>query len=89
MDRICTVLFAALVMILSVPPAHGADRAAASTKAILAYYESSGSYAALVHYAPALNEIATDTFGVDDRGSISGYAPWAALKAAHSRSMAT
>lgn len=89
MGRICTILFAALAMLLSVPPAHSADPAATSTKAILAYYESSGSYAALVHYAPALNEIATDTFGVDDQGSISGYAPQAALKVAHSRGMLT
>jgi spore germination protein len=87
MGRICTILFAALVMILGVVPAHGADPAANSSKAIMAYYESGGSYQALVHYGPALNEIATDTFGVDDQGNISGNTPKAALKIAHSRRM--
>ncbi len=74
---------------LAVVPAHSGEVPANSGKAIIAYYESGGSYAALVHFAPALNEVATDTFGIDDQGNISGNAPEAALKVAHSRGMLT
>jgi len=75
--------------VLLVVPAHGGDIPTNSRKAIIAYYETGGSYAALVHFAPSLNEVATDTFGVDDQGNISGDAPKAALKVAHSKSMLT
>ncbi len=77
------------IVVLSVVSSFGADAPANSTKAIIAYYESSGSYAALVHFAPSLNQVATDTFGIDDQGNISGNAPDAALKVAHSNGMLT
>jgi spore germination protein YaaH len=44
---------------------------------------------ALVHFAPSLNEIATDTFGVDDQGNVSGNVPKDALKFAHTKGMLT
>jgi spore germination protein len=87
MCRIPAILLAMIVTFCSA--ALGADVPAASTKVVLAYYESGGSYAALVHFAPSLNEVATDTFGVDDQGNISGTAPKAALKVAHSKGMLT
>ena len=87
MRRISAIFFAMVVTFCSA--AYGADTSATSTKAILAYYESGGSYAALVHFAPSMNEVATDTFGVDDQGNISGTAPKAALKVAHSQGMLT
>jgi spore germination protein len=89
MLRILLVFFAILVTALTSVPAHGADASSDSTKAIVAYYESGGSYASLVQFAPALNQVATDTFGVDDRGNVSGNAPNAALKVAHSKGMLT
>jgi spore germination protein len=87
MRRLPAILFAIVVTFCSA--AHGADAAPASTKAILAYYESGGSYAALVHFSPSLNEVATDIFGVDDQGNISGNTPTAAMKAAHAKGMLT
>jgi spore germination protein len=85
MRPIPAICLAMMVAVLSGVPAHSADAPATPPKAILAYYESGGSYAALVNFAPSLNQISTDTFGVDDRGNISGNAPKDALKVAHAK----
>ena len=69
--------------------ARSPDAGPKSTKAVLAYYESGGSYAALIQFAPSLNQIATDTFRMDGRGRISGTVPRAALKLARSQSLLT
>src|SRR5277367_1714616 len=90
MQRLSALFFCAMfAVVLSAVPSYSADAPANSTKAIIAYYESSGSYAALIHFAPSLNEVATDTFWVDDQGNISGNAPKDALKAAQAKGLLT
>jgi spore germination protein len=86
MRRVPEILF---VMMVAVFRAHGADASPVPPKAILAYYESGGSYAALVNFAPSLNQISTDTFGINDQGNISGNTPNDALKVARAKGMPT
>ena len=86
MRRIPAIWFLISVTALSLS-ARSPDAGPKPKKAILAYYESGGSYAALVQSASSLNEIATDTFGIDGQGRISGTAPKAALEVAHSKGM--
>lgn len=61
----------------------------ASSKAVMAYYESSGSNTALHSFYGYMNQLPTDTFGVDIHGNISGTAPTAALSFARSKGMLT
>ena len=58
-------------------------------KAVMAYFESSGSAHSLRTFASYLNQIPTDTFAIGPKGKISGAAPVSALKFAHSRGMQT
>ncbi len=58
-------------------------------KAVMAYFESSGSAQSLRTFAPYLNQIPTDTFAIGPKGRISGTAPASALKFARSRGMQT
>jgi spore germination protein len=62
---------------------------AASSKAVMAYYESTGSDAALHSFYSYMNQLPTDTFGVDIHGNLSGNAPTAALSFARSKGMLT
>ncbi len=83
-QRLLRVLLVTLGAAFMVPGA-----SAASSKAVMAYYESSGSNAALHSFYSYMNQLPTDTFGVDIRGNISGSAPTAALSFARSKGMLT
>ncbi len=61
----------------------------ASSKQVMAYYEASGSYASLHSFYRYMNQLPTDTFGVDIRGNVSGSAPATALSFARSKGMLT
>lgn len=89
MRYVAAILLAVSVAALPAVPAHRMNGSANSAKGVIGYYEAGGSYAALVHFAPSLNQIATDTFGIDGEGNISGTTPKAALKVARSRGMLT
>jgi spore germination protein YaaH len=60
-----------------------------SPKAIMAYYESSGSGHSLRTFAPYLNQIPTDVFAIDAQGKVSGSAPAGVLAFARSHGMQT
>jgi spore germination protein len=75
-------LAAALVL-----PLHAAGPAI--PRAIMGYYESGGSYDSLVAFHSYINQLPTDTFGVNAAGKIHGNAPKAALDFAKSHSMLT
>ena len=58
-------------------------------KAVMAYYEFSGSDHSLRAFSSYLNQIPTDTFGIDRDGNVAGTAPAAALAFAQSHGMQT
>ncbi len=60
-----------------------------SSKSVMAYYESSGSGQALRSFYTYINQLPTDTFGIDEQGNISGNAPHDALQFARSKGMQT
>jgi spore germination protein len=60
-----------------------------SPKAVMAYFESSGSAGSLHEFASYLDQIPTDTFAIDKRGNVSGVAPIPALNFARSKGMKT
>jgi spore germination protein YaaH len=78
------VLLIAATLLFAVTGVH-----AASSKAVMAYYESSGSTAALHSFYSYMNQLPTDTFGTDIQGNVSGTAPAAALSFAQSKGMLT
>lgn len=63
--------------------------AQSSPKAVMAYFESSGSAGSLHEFASYLDQIPTDTFAIDKRGNVSGGAPIPALNFARSKGMKT
>ena len=63
--------------------------AQSSSKAVMAYFENSGSSSSLHAYSSYLNQIPTDTFAIDKRGNVSGAAPISALNFARSKGMQT
>jgi len=63
--------------------------AQSSPKAVLAYFESTGSSNSLHAFASYLNQIPTDTFAIDKRGNVSGQAPVSALNFARAKGMQT
>ena len=65
-----------IIAIAVVPTAVSAN--AAESKAVMAYFESSGSGSSLHAFHRSINQIPTDTFGVDIHGTVSGTAPTAA-----------
>jgi spore germination protein YaaH len=60
-----------------------------SSKQVMAYYESSGSYESLVAFHGYFNQLPTDTFGVDIHGNVTGTAPSKALDFAKAKGMKT
>jgi spore germination protein len=60
-----------------------------SSKQVMAYYESKGSYDSLTAFCDHINQLPTDTFGVDLHGNITGAAPAQALTFAKAKGMKT
>jgi spore germination protein len=58
-----------------------------SPQKILAYYESAGSYDSLTTFSSSIDQLSTDTLGVDMEGKIKGNAPEKALAFAKSKGM--
>jgi spore germination protein YaaH len=58
-------------------------------KAVMAYFEGSGSANSLHEFASYLDQIPTDTFAIDKRGKVSGAAPVSALNFARAQGMRT
>jgi spore germination protein YaaH len=83
------LLVAVLVVIaFSAEVAHAASPD--SSKQIMAYLEgASSSYDSLTAFYTYMNQMPTDTFGIDVHGAISGTAPAQALQFAKSKGMAT
>ena len=71
-----------ILLVLTALPAN-----AAQTKAVMAYFVSSGSGSSLHAFYHSINQIPTDTFGVDIHGTVSGTAPTAAIAFAKSKGM--
>lgn len=55
----------------------------------MAYYEASGSYDSLTAFGNNVNQLSTDTFGINVRGTIHGNVPSQALAFAKSKGMMT
>jgi spore germination protein len=55
----------------------------------MAYYEASGSYASLTAFSNNVNQLSTDTFGINAHGMIHGGVPRQALAFAKSKGMMT
>jgi spore germination protein len=55
----------------------------------MAYYETSGSYGSLTAFNSGVNQLSTDTFGVNLHGRVHGDAPGQALAFAKSKGMMT
>jgi spore germination protein YaaH len=79
-----SIAFLFAVLTLATTSANAAD-----PKAVMAYFESSGSGSALHAFYQSINQMPTDTFGVDIHGKVSGTAPADALAFAQSKGMLT
>jgi spore germination protein YaaH len=83
LKRVCSWLLLAVIC------AGGSLCFAQAPKAVMAYFESSGSSNSLHEFASYLDQIPTDTFAIDKRGNVSGIAPISALNFARSKGMKT
>ena len=84
-------IFLAAFLCLALP-AFGIDDQSASqapSKAVMAYFESSGSSHSLTAFYKYFNQLPTDTFNSDIHGAITGTPPTAALNFARSKNMLT
>ena len=61
----------------------------APSKAVMAYFESSGSNHSLTAFYKYFDQLPTDTFNTDIHGAVTGTAPTVALTFARSKSMLT
>jgi spore germination protein len=62
---------------------------AADNRVVMAYYESSGSSGSLHSFYSSMSQLATDTFGADIQGNVTGRAPAKAVSFARSKGMLT
>jgi spore germination protein len=88
MNRSQTLCTALLVVLSALSPT-AAAASPDSPRQIMAYYEASGSYDSLVAFSGSVNQLSTDTFGVNEQGKIHGTAPAQALAFARSKGMQT
>jgi hypothetical protein len=83
---LCLAFLAALLgFSASLAPAASPD----SSKQVMAYYETSGSYEALTNFYSYMNQMPTDTFGIDIHGKVSRTPPSQALSFAKAKGMLT
>jgi hypothetical protein len=83
---LCLAFLAALLgFSASLAPAASPD----SSKQVMAYYETSGSYEALTNFYSYMNQMPTDTFGIDIHGKVSRTPPSQALRFAKAKGMLT
>ena len=81
------IVSALAIVAMAVLPGRGADPA--ESRAVMAYYESSGSQESLLSFYLDINQLPTDAFSVNAKGKISGSAPKTALEFARSKGMQT
>lgn len=86
-NRVKKFAIALAIAVLAILPLNAADPA--DSKAIMGFYESSGSYESLLSFYSYMNQLPTDTFSVNAKGKISGSTPKAALDFARSKGMLT
>jgi spore germination protein YaaH len=79
------VILTAGLCLVAIVPAFAADK----PKAVMAYYETSGSDGALHAFFSHLQQLPTDTFAIDKKGTVSGTVPSAALAFARSKGLQT
>jgi len=90
LNRLKTFIIAIVTIFLAawlIPPVQSQE--ASGPKAVMAYYEWSGSYAALASNYSYINQLATDTWGVNAHGVVTGQAPPEGLPFAKKKGMQT